>query len=79
MKLKINLKSIKAALKGTDLVLLMLTLALSIFGTIMVCSTTFDAEAGVLFSRDSKVMILAAILGLTAAMVISAIDYDIIL
>lgn len=79
MKLKINLKDIKKALKGTDLLLLMLTLALSVFGTIMVSSTTLDAEAGVLLSRDSKVMILAAILGLTAAMIISAIDYDIIL
>lgn len=79
LKLKINLKSIKAALKGTDLLLLMLTLALSVFGTIMVSSATFDAETGALFSRDSKVMILAAILGLSAAMIISAIDYDIIL
>ena len=50
MNLKINLKDIKKALKGTDLVLLMLTLALSIFGTIMVSSTTLDAEAGVLLS-----------------------------
>lgn len=79
MKLKVNLKDVKKALKGTDLLLLMLTLALSIFGTIMVSSATFDAETGALFSRDSKVMILAAILGLSAAMIISAIDYDIIL
>lgn len=79
MKIKINWKEVKTALKGTDLLLLMLTLALSIFGTIMVSSATFDAETGALFSRDSKVMILAAILGLSAAMIISAIDYDIIL
>lgn len=79
LKLKINLKDVKKALKGTDLLLLMLTLALSIFGTIMVSSATFDAETGAFFSRDSKVMILAAILGLSAAMIISAIDYDIIL
>ena len=79
LKIKINWKEVKTALKGTDLLLLMLTLALSIFGTIMVSSATFDAETGALFSRDSKVMILAAILGLSAAMIISAIDYDIIL
>lgn len=79
LKLKVNLKDVKKALKGTDLLLLMLTLALSIFGTIMVSSATFDAETGALFSRDSKVMILAAILGVSAAMIISAIDYDIIL
>lgn len=79
LKIKINWKEVKTAIKGTDLLLLMLTLALSIFGTIMVSSATFDAETGALFSRDSKVMILAAILGLSAAMIISAIDYDIIL
>lgn len=79
MKIKINLKEVKTAIKDTDLLLLMLTLALSIFGTIMVSSATFDAETGALFSRDSKVMILAAILGVSAAMIISAIDYDIIL
>jgi len=79
LKIKINLKEVKTAIKGTDLLLLMLTLALSIFGTIMVSSATFDAETGALFSRDSKVMILAAILGVSAAMIISAIDYDIIL
>ena len=79
MKIKINWKEVKTALKGTDLLLLMLTLALSIFGTIMVSSATFAAVTGALFSRDSKVMILAAILGLSAAMIISAIDYDIIL
>ena len=79
MNLKIDFKAIRNALRGTDLVLLALTLALSIFGTIMVCSTTLDAESGILFSRDSKVMILAAVLGLAAAMIISAIDYDIIL
>ena len=79
MNLKIDFKTIREAIKGTDLILLGLTLALSIFGTIMVSSTTLDADAGILFSRDSKVMILAALLGLFAAMVISAIDYDIIL
>ena len=79
LKIKINWKEVKTAIKGTDLLLLMLTLALSIFGTIMVSSATFDAETGALFSRDSKVMILAAILGVSAAMIISAIDYDIIL
>lgn len=84
MNLKIDLKNIdwkavKATVKGTDLLLLALTLALSLFGTIMVSSATFDAETGALFSRDSKVMIFAAILGVTAALIISAIDYDIIL
>ena len=63
LNLKIDFKKVMELLKGTDLLLLGLTLALSIFGTIMVSSATFDAETGALFSRDSKVMILAAILG----------------
>lgn len=79
MNFKISLKDIKTALKGTDLLLLAITVALSIFGTIMVSSATFDSETGALLSRDSKVMILAGCLGIFAAMVISAIDYDIIL
>lgn len=79
MKFKLTFKDIKSALKGTDFLLLAITLALSVFGTIMVSSATFDADAGTLLSRDSKVMILAACLGLFAAMIISAIDYDIIL
>ena len=79
LNLNIDFKKIKELLKGTDLLLLALTLALSIFGTIMVSSATFDSETGALFSRDSRVMILAAILGLAASLFISIIDYDIIL
>lgn len=79
MKLKLNLKNIKNMLRGTDMLLVIITLALSAFGTIMVRSATLTENPDVLLSRDSKVMILAALLGIFAAMVISAIDYDIIL
>lgn len=61
------------------MLLVIITLALSAFGTIMVRSATLTENPDVLLSRDSKVMILAALLGIFAAMVISAIDYDIIL
>ena len=81
-----NLQDIKNALKQidirkvirqTDILFLIICLALSVFGIIMVSSATFDREN--YFSRDAKVMVLATCLGLFAAMIISFIDYDIIL
>ncbi len=73
-----DIKKLKKAIKGTDLILLAITLALSSFGTIMVSSVT-HAESGSYLTRDSSVMIFAAVLGVVAAIIISAIDYDIIL
>ena len=71
---QINMKDI---VKKTDIVFLIICLALSVFGIIMVSSATYGGET--LFSRDAKVMILATCMGLIAAMIISFIDYDIIL
>lgn len=70
-------KNIKKAVKETDILLLLICLALSVFGIIMVFSATYDGES--LLSRDGKVMILATVMGIAAALVISFIDYDIIL
>ncbi len=70
-------KNIKKAVKETDIWLLLICLALSVFGIIMVFSATYDGES--LLSRDGKVMILATVMGVVAALVISFIDYDIIL
>lgn len=70
-------KNIKTAIKQTDILLLILCLALSVFGIIMVFSATYDGTT--LLSRDGKVMILATVMGIFAALVISFIDYDIIL
>lgn len=71
---------IKRAFKETDKLFLLLCLALSAFGTIMVASATHrNVAEGALLSRDAKVMLLALMLGLVACMVISFIDYDIIL
>ncbi len=64
-------------IKQTDKIFLAICLALSVFGIIMVSSATFSGDS--FLSRDAKVMILATCLGLIAAMVISFIDYDIIL
>lgn len=61
----------------TDILFLLICLALSVFGIIMVSSATSGADT--LFSRDARVMVLATCLGLAIAMIISFIDYDIIL
>lgn len=68
---------IKKIIKQTDILFMALCLALSAFGIIMVSSATQSGES--LLSRDAKVMILATCMGVFAAMVISFIDYDIIL
>ena len=68
---------IRKAIRQTDKIYLLICLALSVFGIVMVSSATFSGES--YFSRDAKVMILATCLGLFAAMIISFIDYDIIL
>ncbi len=68
---------IKKIIKQTDILFIALCLALSVFGIIMVSSATQSGDS--FLSRDAKVMILATCLGVFAAMVISFIDYDIIL
>lgn len=68
---------IKKIFRQTDLLFAAVCLALSVFGIIMVSSATQSGDS--LLSRDAKVMILATCMGLFAAMVISFIDYDIIL
>ena len=73
------LKKIKKILTQTDFLLIVITLALSVYGTVMVSSATYTAESTSYFSRDAKVMILALVLGLAVALVVSFIDYDIIL
>lgn len=73
------LKKIKKALAETDIILIIICLALSAFGTVAVASATYSSSAETFLSRDARVMILAVCLGAVAALVISAIDYDIIL
>ena len=73
------LKKIKKILTQTDFILIAITLALSVYGTVMVSSATYTAESTTYFSRDAKVMILALVLGLGVALAVSFIDYDIIL
>lgn len=73
-------KHIKKAFKETDKLFLLLCLVLSSFGTVMVSSATHRTVTdGSFLSRDAKVMVLALALGLVACMIISFIDYDIII
>lgn len=72
-------KALKNFIKGTDLITVFLCTALSVFGIVAVSSATFDADAGTYISRDTRVMILAFVLGIVAAFIISVIDYDIVL
>ena len=67
-------------LRETDLYLLALCVAASVAGIIAVFSATrFSLEAGEVISRDAIVMIAAVVLGIIICLVISAIDYEVIL
>ena len=66
----------KGLVRQTDVWLLILSVGLSLYGALMVCTATFDGS--VYLSRDTLVMLLALGLGLFACLIISLIDYDII-
>ncbi len=70
-------KTVKKTFAETDLILLIICLILSALGAVMVSSATLSGSEKL--SRDTSVMILAMCLGVAAALVISFIDYDIIL
>ncbi len=62
--------------KGTDKLLTLLCLITSSFGVLMVYSATkHTVEGG--FPRDALTMILAVIIGLTVALLISVVDFNI--
>lgn len=71
-----GLNDIKSVFRQTDKVLLLFSIALSVFGALMVCTATFDGESYI--SRDTAVMFIAMALGVFAATLISLIDYEII-
>ena len=72
----LGLRDVKGLFRQTDKILLGLSIILSLFGTLMVCTATFDGSS--YFSRDTLVMLLAMGLGVCACLVISLVDYDII-
>lgn len=64
----------------TDKLLLMLIAAASVFGVMMVHSATrFRLGEGETIYRDAVVMIIAAVAGIVLALIISAIDYELIM
>lgn len=70
---------VKQFTEETNKFLLFLISAASIFGILMVHSTTrFQLEDGQTIFRDAVVMIIAAVAGIILALVISAIDYELI-
>jgi len=70
----------KRFIQETDNLLLILISATSIFGILMVYTTTrCRLEDGQTIARDATVMIIAAVLGIIATLVISAIDYELIM
>lgn len=74
------LQSIKRGLKTTDKLLLSLCLLTSFFGVLMVYSATYSTlEDGELISRTALVMLLAVLVGAVMCIVISYIDYELVL
>ncbi len=62
--------------RQTDKLLMGLCVLLSLCGALMVSTATWDGNG--YFSRDTVVMLIALVLGVSACLIISLIDYDII-
>ncbi len=70
----------KQFIDETNKILFLLITAASIFGILMVHSTTrWQLEDGQAIHRDAIVMIIAAVAGIIITLVISAIDYEFIM
>jgi len=72
--------SITYFIKGTDIILLLLCVVASVFGCLMVHSATIhDLVENQQISRETITMLIAFGIGIITALVISAIDYELIL
>lgn len=70
----------KRFISETDTILMALITAASLFGVVMVYSTTrYLLEDGELFYRDATVMAIAVTAGIILMIIISAIDYELIM
>ncbi len=70
----------KQFIEETDKILLLLITAASVYGILMVHSATrWRLEDGKVIDRDAVVMIIAAVLGILITLIISAIDYELIM
>ncbi len=73
-------KFINSFFKKTDWILLFLCMIASAFGTILVHSATmYTLDEGQKISRDTQTMIIAIVLGLVISIIISLIDYELII
>ncbi len=71
---------LKRFVAETEKLLLALIVAASVFGVLMVHSTTrCNLMEGETIARDARVMIIAAVLGIIITLIISAIDYELIM
>lgn len=71
---------IKRFIAETDKLLLLLITAASVFGVLMVHSATrWQLQDGQFMFRDATVMIIAAVAGIIISLIISAIDYELIM
>lgn len=71
---------LKTFIKETDIFLSLLCVIISVYGVLMVYSATYSSVPDDGFiSRDAKTMILAICVGMAAALVISAVDYEVVL
>lgn len=70
---------LKNAFKGTDKLLLILSLLASIFGIVMVYSVTrYSLKPDEIIPNDMKTMVLAVAMGVVLCIIISFIDYEFI-
>lgn len=68
---------IKDVIQGTDKLLISMCLLMSFIGTLMVFSATrYSLDDGQFMSRDTRTMIIAVIMGVAAAIIISLFDYE---
>ncbi|MBE6795188.1 MAG: rod shape-determining protein RodA [Ruminococcaceae bacterium] len=71
---------VKRFFSETNKILLLLITAASVFGIMMVHSATrFQLADGQFIHRDATVMIIAAVAGIVLTLIISAIDYELIM
>ncbi len=73
-------KNINSLLKGTDWLMMLLCLIASSFGALLVHSATLrSVTEDETISRDTRTMIIAIALGIAVAVIISLIDYELII
>lgn len=80
MSMRKIISYLKTFIKETDIFLSLLCIIISVYGVLMVYSATYSSvPEGSFISRDARAMVLAICVGMVAALIISAVDYEILL